>query len=150
MGTQGTSRTWDQDNPIGSQSAAANSQTASMGALFRDLFNDISELIRKEIELARTETMEKVSSASRGAISMAAGGFLAYAGLLFLLAALVMVLATWMPYWLSTVIVGGVVLIIGLIMVQAGRSTITKTNITPEKTVDTMKENAEMVKEKIQ
>ena len=100
--------------------------------------------------MARTETMEKISHASKAVISMAAGGFIAYAGLLFLLAAAVLVIATWVPYWLSAVIVGGVAVIVGLIMVQGGRSALQNTNITPEKTVDTMKENAQWVKEKIQ
>ena len=64
--------------------------------------------------------------------------------------AAVLVIATWVPYWLSAVIVGGVAVIVGLIMVQGGRSALKNTNITPEKTVDTMKENAQWVKEKIQ
>ncbi len=130
--------------------SSADANNASLGRLFRDLADDISDLTRKEIELARTETMEKISHASQAVISMAAGGFIAYAGLLFLLAAAVMALATWVPYWLSAVIVGGVAVIVGLIMVQGGRSALKNTNITPEKTVDTMKENAQWVKEKIQ
>jgi hypothetical protein len=138
---QGITRTWEDES-------AANG--ASMGQLFRDLANDLSELTRKEIQLAQTETMEKVSHASKAVISMAVGGFIAYAGLLALLGAAVLALATWMPYWLSAVIVGGVALIIGLIMVQSGRSALKNTNITPEKTVDSLKENAAWVKEKIQ
>jgi uncharacterized membrane protein YqjE len=152
MDTQGTSRAWDSTSGTTGTSSVTSADTsnASLGALFRDLANDLSNLTRKELELARTETMEKVSHASKALISMAAGGFLAYAGLLVLLAAAVMVVATWVPYWLSATIVGGVVLIIGLIMLQSGRSALQKTNITPEKTVDSMKENAQWVKEKIQ
>lgn len=130
--------------------SSTDANNASLGRLFRDLADDISDLTRKEIELARTETMEKVSNASKAVATMAAGGFIAYAGLLFLLAAAVLVIATWVPYWLSAVIVGGVAVIVGLIMLQGGRSALQNTNITPEKTVDTMKENAQWVKEKIQ
>ena len=130
--------------------SSTDANNASLGRLFRDLADDISDLTRKEIELARTETMEKVSNASKAVATMAAGGFIAYAGLLFLLAAAVLVIATWVPYWLSAVIVGGAAVIVGLIMVQGGRSALQNTNITPEKTVDTMKENAQWVKEKIQ
>jgi uncharacterized membrane protein YqjE len=147
MDAQGSTRAWD-GQTVGAQSTTDSN--ASLGRLFRDLADDLSTLTRKELELARTETMEKVSHASKAVISMAAGGFLAYAGLLVLLAAAVMVIATWVPYWLSAVIVGGVVLIIGVILLQSGRSALKKTNITPEKTVDTMKENAQWVKEKIQ
>ena len=146
MDVQGTPRTWD------SVAAAQGTDTsnASLGRLFSDLADDLSNLTRKEIELARTETMEKISHASKAVMAMAAGGFIAYAGLLFLLAAAVMVIATWVPYWLSAVIVGGMAVIIGMIMLQSGRSALQKTNITPVKTVDTMKENAQWVKEKIQ
>lgn len=139
---QGVPRTWEDENAAASQ--------ASMGRLFRELADDLSQLTRKEIDLARTETMEKVSHASKAVITVAAGGFVAYAGLLGLLAAAVLAMATFVPYWLSAVIVGGVALIIGLIMVQSGRSALRHTTITPEKTVDTMKENAAWVKEKIQ
>jgi ABC-type multidrug transport system fused ATPase/permease subunit len=142
MDTPSAPRTWEDANNDSSQ--------ASMGRLFRDLANDLSELTRKEIQLAQTEMTEKVSHASKAVISMAAGGFVAYAGLLVLMAAAVLGLATYMPYWLSAVIVGGLALIIGLIMLQSGRSALQQTNITPEKTVDSLKENAAWVKEKIQ
>ena len=154
MDAQGSDRAWESSTTAQGMAAGPVSTTdtnnASLGRLFRDLADDISDLTRKEIELARAETMEKISHASKAVISMAAGGFIAYAGLLFLLAAAVLVIATWVPYWLSAVIVGGVAVIVGLIMVQGGRSALQNTNITPEKTVDTMKENAQWVKEKIQ
>jgi len=150
MDAQGAGRAWDSTTAAQGTGAGTDTSSASLGSLFRDLADDLSDLVRKEIELARTETMEKVSHASQAVISMAAGGFIAYAGLLFLLAAAVMVIATWVPYWLSAVIVGGLAVIVGLIMLQGGRSALKNTNITPEKTVDTMKENAQWVKEKIQ
>ena len=144
MDSQGVARNWESD------SAAANQ--ASMGELFRDLASDLSELTHKEIQLAQTEIMEKVSHASKAVISMVAGGLLAYAGLLVLLAAIAMALTTFLNLdpWLSFLIVGAVVIIVGLITLQSGRSALQRTNITPEKTVDSLKENAAWVKEKIQ
>jgi ABC-type multidrug transport system fused ATPase/permease subunit len=144
MDSQGAARTWDDEN--------ADTSQASMGRLFRDLADDLSELTRKEIQLAQTETMEKVSHASKAVISMAIGGFLAYAGLLVLLAAVALALTTFLnlDLWLSALIVGGIVVIVGLITLQSGRSALQSTSITPEKTVDSLKENAAWVKEKIQ
>ena len=144
MDSQGVARNWESD------SAAANQ--ASMGELFRDLASDLSELTHKEIQLAQTEIMEKVSHASKAVISMVAGGLLAYAGLLVLLSAIALALTTFLNLdpWLSFLIVGAVVIIVGLITLQSGRSALQKTNITPEKTVDSLKENAAWVKEKIQ
>jgi len=144
MDSQGVARTRQDEDASASQS--------SMGQLFRDLANDLSELTRKEIQLAQTETMEKVSHASKAVISMAIGGFLAYAGLLGLLAAVALALTTFLnlDLWLSALIVGGIVVIVGLITLQSGRSALQSTSITPEKTVDSLKENAAWVKEKIQ
>ena len=122
MDAQGTTAGSVGSSTVSSTLSSTDTNNASLGRLFRDLADDLSDLTRKEIELARTETMEKVSHASKAVISMAAGGFIAYAGLLFLLAAAVLVIATWVPYWLSAVIVGGVAVIVGLIMVQGGRS----------------------------
>lgn len=140
---QGIARTWEEEN-------AANQ--ASMGQLFRDLASDLSDLTHKEIQLAQTEMMEKVSHASKAVISMVAGGLLAYAGLLVLLAAVALALTTFLnlDLWLSSLIVGAIVVVVGLIMLQSGRSALQNTNITPEKTVDSLKENAAWVKEKIQ
>jgi hypothetical protein len=122
----------------------------SLGRLFSDLSADLSSLIRKEVLLARTETMEKVSTAARGAGAIGAGAMVAYAGFLCLMAAAVLGLATLMPLWLSALIVAVVLLIVGMILIQSGRSMLHPTNLTPTKTIDTMKDNAELVKEKIQ
>ena len=97
MDTQGTTAGPVGSSTVSSTVSAADANNASLGRLFRDLADDISDLTRKEIELARTETMEKVSNASKAVISMAAGGFIAYAGLLFLLSPAVLVFSTWVP-----------------------------------------------------
>lgn len=122
----------------------------SLGDLFSGLTSDLSSLIRKEIQLARTETTEKISAATRSIVMMAAGGLIAYAGFIALLAAAAIALGGLMPYWLSALLVGIVVLIVGGILIQSGRSALSNLEVTPEKTVETMKENTEMVKEKLQ
>ena len=122
----------------------------SLGDLFSELTSDLSSLIRKEIELARTETAEKISAATRSIVLIAAGGFIAYAGFIALLAAVAIALGGLMPYWLSALLVGIVVLVVGGVLIQSGRSALSNLEVTPEKTVETMKENTEMVKEKLQ
>jgi uncharacterized membrane protein YqjE len=122
----------------------------SLGRLFNDLSSDFTELVREEMRLARVETMEKVSTATRGIISMVAGGLVAYAGLLALLAMAVLLLGGMMPYWLSSAIVGIVAIVIGLILISAGRNALSNVTIVPEKTIETLKDDAEWVKEKVQ
>jgi len=54
----------------------------TLGDLFTSLTGDLSTLVRQEIDLARTETMEKVTSATRSIVMMVAGGMVAYTGLI--------------------------------------------------------------------
>jgi uncharacterized membrane protein YqjE len=105
----------------------------SLGQLFSDLSTDFSELVREEIRLARVETMEKVSTVTRSVVSMVAGGLIAYAGLLFLLAMVAILLANVVPFWLATAIVGIVAIVIGAIMIMGGRSALSNMTIVPEK-----------------
>lgn len=122
---------------------------SSLGDLFTGLTYDLSTLVRKEIDLARTETLEKVSQATRSVVFMVAGGMLAYAGLIALIIAAAVALANVMPFWLSTLVVGLLVLIVGTVLVQSGRSMLSNISIVPEKTVESIKEDTEWVKEQV-
>jgi uncharacterized membrane protein len=121
----------------------------SLGDLFSSLTEDMSTLIRQEVDLARTETMEKVSSATRSVVSMVAGGMIAYAGLIGVMIAVIVGLSRFMPLWLSALIVGVVVIVIGAIMIMSGRSSLQKMTVVPEQTVESMKENTEWAKEQV-
>jgi len=121
----------------------------TLGDLFSSLTEDMSTLIRKEVDLARTETMEKVSSATRSVVSMVAGGMIAYAGLIGVMIAVIVGLSRFMPLWLSALIVGIVVIVIGAIMIMSGRSSLQKMTVVPEQTVESMKENTEWAKEQV-
>jgi hypothetical protein len=78
----------------------------SLGQLFGDLSRQLSTLVRQEIDLARTEVTTKAGAASRDVAMIGAGGALAYAGLLVLLAAVVLLLIeAGLDEWLAALIV---------------------------------------------
>ncbi len=129
--------------------ATSDNNEPSIGTLFTDLTEDMGRLVRQEIELARVETMQKVNQAMRSVALMAAGGFLAYAGFITLLIAAAIGLGQMMPYWLSTLIVGVVVLIIGAILIGSGRSSLSNMTVVPENTVESIKEDARWAKEQV-
>ncbi len=121
----------------------------SIGELFSELSTDMSTLVRKEIELARAETSEKISRIVKSAVVLVAGGLIAYAGLIVLLIAAAILLGAIMPYWLSSLAVGLAVIIIGAIMIVSGKNTIENTSVVPKKTMDTLKEDARWAKEQV-
>jgi hypothetical protein len=115
----------------------------SLGDLFAELSRDASMLIRKEFELAKTEMSANASRLGRHAAYIAVGGAIAYAGLLTIVAALVVILnVLGLTWWASTLIVGIVVLLAGYLLAQRGLSALQRDRLAPTETIETMKENA--------
>jgi hypothetical protein len=115
----------------------------SLGELFAELSRDATTLIRKEFELAKAETSANLARLGRHAAYIAVGGALAYAGLLTIVAALVVILQVLgLTWWASTLIVGIVVLLVGYLLVQRGLSALQRDRLTPTETIETLKENA--------
>jgi hypothetical protein len=120
----------------------------SLKDLIGDLTNSVSTLFRKEIELARAETSEKVNQAAVAAGSIAAGGILALAALIVLLQALVIALTELgLAPALSALIVGGVVAGVAFALIYKGTNNLKAGSLAPNRTVDSLRRDAEMVKE---
>lgn len=121
----------------------------TLGDLFTSLTSDLTTLVRKEIDLARTETMEKVTGVTRNVVMMVAGGLVAYAGLIALIMAAIFLLDKSLSLWVSALIVGIIVVMIGVILLMVGKSSLSSMTVVPEKTVESMKENTEWAKEQV-
>jgi hypothetical protein len=124
-------------------------EVRSIGRLFADLSSDMSTLLRKEVQLAQAETMEKVRVAAQAGGMMGAGGAVAYAGLILVLVALAFLLANWMEFWIAAGIVGLVALVIGVVLLLAGRNRLKETQLAPEKTIDSVKDIVNDMKETV-
>jgi drug/metabolite transporter (DMT)-like permease len=115
----------------------------SLGDLFAELSRETGVLVKKEVELATTEMTNKAKVAGAHVGVVAAGGALAHAGLLVLLAAFVIGLAQLgVTPWLSALIVALVTMGIGYMLVNTGLTRLRRTTLTPTQTVETLKETA--------
>jgi hypothetical protein len=115
----------------------------SLGELLAELSRETGQLVRKEVELATTEMTAKARKAGSDAAMMAAGGALAHAGLLVILAAFVIGLAQLgVTPWVSALIVGVVTILIGYVLVNRGIASMRRTSVAPTQTMDTLKETA--------
>jgi len=121
----------------------------SLGDLFGELTRETSTLVRQEMQLAKTELTQKASSVGKDVGSLAVGGAIAYAGLLALIAAVIIGLGSIIPMWLSALLVGVVVAGIGFFMLQKGLSALKQENLAPKQTIETVKEDAEWAKEQM-
>lgn len=112
-----------------------------VSSLLSSLLKDVSLIFRKEVELAKTEASEKVSELGKGATSVAIGGALAFAGLLFLLLAATFAIALALPMWAAALIVGGVTLIVGFVIFKVGQGKMRPASLKPERTVRTVRDD---------
>jgi hypothetical protein len=122
----------------------------SLGDLFSDLSRETTTLVRQEVQLAKAELTQSATEAARGIGMLVAGGAVAYAGLLFLLLAIVfgLIEAGW-DAWLSALVVGLVVVAVGAVLVLRARESLKPANLAPRRTVETLKEDQEWAKEQI-
>jgi hypothetical protein len=118
----------------------------SLKQLFSDLTYESSELVRKEIQLAKAEFSESVSELKTGVAAMAISAPLLFAGFLVLLVAAVLGLdeALHRP-WLSALVVGGAVTVLGAVALLVGRSRVAKVDVTPERSARSLRDDKEMV-----
>lgn len=121
----------------------------SLPQLLRDLSNDSILLIRKEAELFRAETAQKLSHAQRQGIVLGAGGLLAFVGLLALTAALILLLALAMPAWVSALLVGVALVIGGVVAMVVGKNRLQRESLAPQESVRSVKTDVRMVREAV-
>ncbi len=128
--------------------ATTQSDTRSITDLLGDLGGNISTLMRKEIQLARAETSEKISQATISVGAIAAGMVMAMAALIVLLQALVIALTNMGigPGW-AALIVGIVVAGIAYLLIHKGMSDLSAHNLAPERTIDALRQNNRTLKE---
>ena len=119
----------------------------SLGELFSQLTREVTTLARQEVALAKTEMSQKAAEAGKDVGFLAIGGAVAYAGFLAILAAVVILLANVVDWWLSALIVGLVVAVVGYILIQRGRQNLANLSPKPEQTIETLQEDREFVKE---
>jgi Putative Actinobacterial Holin-X, holin superfamily III len=132
------------------QTQHAPEEGRSLMALFSDLLRETSTLVHNEAELAKVEISDKVSQVSNGLAELAIGGLIVFAGFIVTLIAIANGLAHILPPeqadWLAPLIVGVVVMVIGYIALMRGRRNVKPENLAPERTMESMRRDAQMVK----
>lgn len=144
-----------QPDKVSTEPVEAKMEERSISGLLAKLTQDIATLVQQEVQLARAEVSEKISQVSSGIASSAIGGAILFAGILVILQAAVYglhdAIKSWSPgMWLAPLIIGEIVTIVGFGLLQKGRSNLQPENLAPRKTVRSLREDKEFVKNKMQ
>lgn len=143
------------DEPKGSSEQAPGDPSGPgagrrpIGDVVRSVIDGVQSLLRSQIELAKLEVVDAVSSRARGIALFAVAGVLGLFALGFLAAAAVAGLDIVLPAWASRLIVAGVFVLIAAVAAFAGKGTLRAAPLAPERTQETLKEDAEWAKQQI-
>jgi hypothetical protein len=125
----------------------------SFGQLLADLSSETTTLVRREIELAKAEISEKVTQVGLAVAALAAGGLVLFAGFLVLLDAAVYGLGKVLePYgWpaLAALIVAIATMVVGLIILMIGKSSLKSENLSPRRTAESLRRDTQLLKEQV-
>lgn len=113
----------------------------SLGGLVRGALDDIRELVREELLLARVELREELNKATSAGVQFGAAGvsLMFAAAFLFIALALGIDAAFGWPAWSGFAIVAVLLAIAGMVLVSGGRKAVREVRPLP-RTVQTIKE----------
>jgi hypothetical protein len=120
-----------------------------LGDLFSDLASEMSNLVRQEVALAKVEVSQKAKYVGRNVGYLVVGGAVAYAAMLAVIAAIIMLLDKVMPNWGAALLVGVLVGGVGWLLIGKALSALQQADMTPRQTVETLKEDATWMKQQI-
>jgi len=129
-----------------SQHHADEVADTSIGDLIGNISNDLSTLFRQEVELAKVELKEEASKAGKAAGMLGVAGFAGYLAIVLLSFAAVFGLANVMDAGWAALIIAVVWGIIGAVLFVTGRNKLKTVDPMPRRTVDTIKEDAQWLK----
>jgi uncharacterized membrane protein YqjE len=109
-----------------------------------------TELVQLEFQLAKSELGEKAALVKAGLVFIVAGAILLAAALLLVLQFIVVALVeAGVSPMFATLIVAAATIIVGIVLISAGRKQLDATTLTPTRTLNDLQRDSAIVKEKL-
>jgi hypothetical protein len=122
-----------------------------IGEVASQLTRDLSLLVRQEVELAKTEMREKGRIALPGLGMIGAAGVVALCAAGALTAFVVLLLSTFLDDWLAALLTGVLLGGAAALLALLGKERVEEAGTpVPEQTIETVKEDAQWMKERAQ
>lgn len=118
----------------------------SIATVLKDIVENIQEIVRAEIRLAKIEVRQEVAKAQRSLTMLIVGGAFAVLALTFVLLACVYLLAIVVSPWIAALIVAVAAGGIGGAFIAVGMKRMRQVAVAPPKVVATIQENIQWAK----
>ncbi len=135
------------ESPDASASSPAGPEHESTGQLIATASEQLGQLVRQELALARAELRDNAKRMGSGAGLFGGAGLVALYGLGALVATVVLALGLVMPLWLAALVVAVALFAIAGVMALVGRKQVTEATPPAEHTVDSVKADIHAVRE---
>jgi uncharacterized membrane protein YqjE len=119
----------------------------SISEILQDVLRNLQSIVRSEIRLAKTEVREEFTKVKPAILLLALAAVCGLFGVLFLLLTTMYAVALALPLWASALVVAVMLIIIAAITLNAGQRRIERVHPLPDKTIASMKENAEWARQ---
>ena len=119
----------------------------SLGELLSNIANNMTTLVKDELELAKSEAKQEATKAGKGAGLLAGAGVTANLALLFLSLAVMFMLDSWMHTGWAALIVMAIWAIVAAVLAARGRKELKELNPQLETTQQTIKEDVQWAKQ---
>ncbi|GAA4960000.1 phage holin family protein [Actinoplanes utahensis] len=134
---------WAADEPSG---AGKPVEERSLGEIIGNISDDLSQLFRQEVALAKAEIQQEATKAGKAAGMLGGAGFASYLAVVLLSFAVVFGLSNVMdPGW-AALIVAVIWGAIGAVLFVNGRKKLKTVDPVPRRTTETLKEDARWLK----
>lgn len=115
--------------------------------VLQDIVGNVQNIIRSEIRLAKTEVKEETTKAAKATRITGVGAVLAFYAVGFLFLTAIRALEILMAPWLASLVVAALIGVGALVAINIGRAHFKRVHATPDKTIQTVKENVEWIKD---
>lgn len=143
----------DSRPPVNKSSQGApppGQDSESLGDTVMGVVKDLQEVVRGEVQLAKTELKEDATAMGKAAAMIGAGVFFGLIAFIFLMWAVTYVINEFVDQmWLSTGIVGVALLIIAAVLAMIGKNRLQSASLKPDKTIDSLKEDQQWANHQI-
>jgi hypothetical protein len=118
--------------------------------LVADVLGEVSELLRTEAQLIRSEISDKIRQVEVGGGAVAAGAICLLVALIVLAQATIVALGNYIGDAWAALVVGLAFAVIGAAFLVKGRKNLSPKNLTPDRTASQLRKDAQLVKEQTQ
>jgi hypothetical protein len=121
--------------------------TRSVSDVLQDILRNVQDILRSEVRLAKAEIRQEATQAASSALWVMVGIVGVLSGWMFLLWTAAYALAAIMPVWAAALVIAIAMAGAGSVLIATGIRRFTHVKPIPERTIESLKENLEWMKQ---